>query len=362
MKQLLSILLALALILSLTACGATPPETSDAQASGEESVSSRQFTDDCGRTVTLPDTIRRVVATGPMAQILLYSIAPDMLVGLAAKWYDCAKGIVPQEYFDLPYFGQLYNTANLNIEELALADPQVIIDIGQTMSTGTEDMESLQAQTGIPTVFIASSPDSIPETFRRLGQLLGREERAEELAAFCERVESRTEAIMEQVGDRKVRAIYVLGPDGLNVLANNSYHSELMDILTNNIALVDTPSAKGSGSEVTLEQIALWNPDLILFSPNSIYDEAPRLDTWKELTAIATGNYLKVPEGPYNWMGTPPACQRYLGMIWLTAQLYPAYCDYDVKAEIMEFYALFYNCQLTQEQYAQLTAGAFLEE
>ena len=48
-------------------------------------------------------------------------------------------------------------------------------------------------------------------------------------------------------------------------------------------------------------------------------------------------------------------------MIWLTAQLYPEYCDYDAKAEILEFYDLFYHCQLTEQQYTQITANAFLE-
>ena len=59
-------------------------------------------------------------------------------------------------------------------------------------------------------------------------------------------------------------------------------------------------------------------------------------------------------------MGTPPSVQRYLALIWLTAQLYPQYCDYDVKAEVMEYYRLFYGCQLTDEQYDTLTAHALL--
>lgn len=354
MKQLISVFLALAMLLSLAACGAPEPTPTEA---GGDTV---QFTDDCGREVELPADISRIVPTGPLAQIILYAIAPDMFVGLAAKWDDSAEGIVPEAYRNLPYFGQLYNSANLNVEELALADPQVIIDIGQTMSTGAEDMDTLQAQTNIPTVFISASLETMPQTFRTLGKLLDREEKAEELAQFCEGVYSRTCAIMEQVGDNKVNTLYVLGEEGLNVLARNSYHSEMLDMLTNNVAVVDSPSSKGSGNEVTMEQIALWNPDFILFAPDSIYDTVGGMDTWIGINAIANGDYIKVPEGPHNWMGTPPAVQRYLGMIWLTAQLYPEYCDYDAKAEILEYYELFYGCTLTEEQYNTLTADAFL--
>ena len=52
--------------------------------------------------------------------------------------------------------------------------------------------------------------------------------------------------------------------------------------------------------------------------------------------------------------------QQYLGLIWLTHVLYPQYCDYDVKADILEFYRLVYHCELTDAQYETLTRGAFL--
>lgn len=354
MKNRMAFVLVFALLFSMTGCGKTA-------APAEAAAQTRVFTDDCGREVEVPADISRIVATGPLSQIVLYSLAPDMLVGLASKWSGSAEGIVPEAYLKLPYFGQLYNTANLNVEELALAGPQVIIDIGRVMSGGSEDMDTLQQQTGIPTVFLSSTAESLPETYRKLGQLLGREEKAEQLAAFCERVYSRTLSIMEQVGDQKVTALYIKGEQGLNVLANGATHAEILDLLTENLAVVDNPSSKGSGNEVTMEQIALWDPELILFDPDSLYDTVAGQDTWKELSAISSGNYLEVPEGPDNWMGTPPASQRYLGMIWLTAELYPDHCDYDVKTEILEYYELFYHCRLTDQQYDVLTANAFGE-
>ena len=356
MKKLIALLLAAAMVLSMAACGAAAP-ASGKDESGETVV----FTDDAGREVEIPAEISRIVPTGPVAQAMLYSLAPEMFVGLAAKWNSFADGIVPEEYLNLPYFGQLYNFANLNVEELALADPQIIIDIGQTMSTGAEDLDALQTQTNIPTVFISASLETMGDTYRRLGQLLGKEEKAEQLAQLCEKIYSRTVSIMEQVGDNKVNTLYVLGEAGLNVLPQSSYHSQLIDMLTNNIAVVDNPSSKGSGNEVTMEQIALWNPDFVLFTADSIYDTVAEMDTWTEITAIANGDYLKVPEGPHNWIGTPAAAQRHLGMIWLTAQLYPEYCAYDVKAEVLEFYEVFYNCKLTDEQYNKLTENAFQE-
>lgn len=367
--RITSLLLALVMVLSLAACGGsappaqTTPVASDPSANTEEpSANPREdyiYTDDSGREVTVPGEVLRFVPSGPLAQIVLFALAPEMFVGLATKWNNSAEGIIAEEYLNLHYFGQLYGSSDLNVEELALADPQLIIDVGEAKSSIIDDLDTLQAQTNIPTVYISATLATMPEAYRKLGELLGKQEDAERLAEFCERVYSRTLSIMEEVGENKVNALYIVGEDGLSVLAKNSYHAELIDMLTNNLAEVDEPSAKGTGNAVDMEQISLWNPDYIIFAPGSIYSSVAGMDTWSEISAISNNNYIEVPEAPHNWMGSPPSVQRYLGLVWLTSALYPDYCDYDVKAEIFEYYELFYGCTLTDEQYEALTATAF---
>ena len=345
MKRLTALLLATILMLSLCA-----------GALGETTV----FTDDLGREVTVPTEISRLVVSGPLPQIYVYGIAPDMFVGLASKWYDTSKGIIPQEHMDLPYFGQLYGSADLSIEELAKADPQVIIDMGEPKKGINEDLDGLQAQTTIPAVYIRSTLETAPQAYRRLGELLGREEQGEEIAAFLEKIYNRTVSIMEKVGGNRRQILYITGEEGHNVLARGSYQAELIDMLADNAAVVDNPVSKGTGNEVTMEQIMLWDPEFIVFAPDSVYDKVKDDATWSLMTAVANDQYIRTPQGPHNWLGSPPAVQQYLGLIWLTAELYPEYCDYDVKADILEFYRLIYHCELTDEQYNTLTAGAFL--
>lgn len=320
------------------------------------------FTDDLGRSVEIPAEISRIVPSGPMTQIMLLALAPDLFVGLGDQFPASAEGIIDDTLFSLPYFGRLYGSAELSVESLALAEPQLIIDIGEPKNDSAENLDALEMQTSIPAVFLGATLETMPDTYRRLGELLGRQQRAEELAAFLENTYARTVSIIEQVGENKVDSLYVLGEEGLNVLAKGSYHAELIDMLTNNLAVVGNPLSKGTGNEVSMEQLMLWDPEFILFAPQSIYKTAAADPSWSLMTAIANGRFVEVPEGPYNFMGMPPSVQRYLGMIWLTAVLYPAYCDYDVKAEILEFYRLFYGCNLTDAQYDALTANAFLNE
>lgn len=356
---------------AFTACTgkSASSESSSAVSSAPESTpasseavqpTSYLFTDDLGREVEVDAQISRIVPSAPLAQIALLAIAPEMFVGLASKFYEDARGIIPDEMFELPYFGSLYAGSELNVEELAMTEPQLIIDIGEAKKSSIEDLDALQQQTLIPSVFISATLKTMPETYRKLGKLLGKEEKGEQLAQFCERVYNRTLDIMDKVGDNKVSCLYVLGDEGLNVIAANSYHSELLDLLTNNLAVVDNPLSKGSGNEVTMEQIAAWDPEFVVFAPRSIYSKVKEIPAWNQIRAITNDRYVETPDVPHNWMSMPPSVQRYLGLIWLPAVLYPDYCDYDVKEEILKYYELFYGCTLTEEQYQTITEHAFL--
>ncbi|GHV35579.1 hypothetical protein AGMMS4952_27800 [Spirochaetia bacterium] len=149
-----------------------------------------------------------------------------------------------------------------------------------------------------------------------------------------------------------------MGPGGLNVLAAGTFHTEILDWIAGNKAVVDNPAARGSGNESNLEQISLWDPEVIIFGAGSVYGAAGTDNTWRQLRAIKSNSYYEVPQGPHNWMGGPPSINRYLGMLWLGKILYPQYARYDLYTEVAEYYRLFYGKELSREQYSRLTANS----
>jgi len=122
--------------------------------------------------------------------------------------------------------------------------------------------------------------------------------------------------------------------------------------------VIESPSARGTGNEVDIEQILDWNPDVILFSQSPYFETAKDDPLWQAVSAIESGRYYDVPVGPYNWMGFPPGVQRLLGMMWMGKLLCGELADYDLYEETAQYFDLFYHSELTREQYDALTADS----
>ena len=349
-KKLFCLLLALSLLLA--ACGTSAPAAAE---------SSREFTDSLGRTVTVPGTVTKIAISGPLSQVYIIPLAGDMLVGVSNAFASDAALYLPDYIAQKTEIGQLYGgKGEMDLEALLAAAPDVVIDIGEPKKNMAEDLDSLTERTGIPFIHIDATVATAPQAYRTLGMLLGREEKAEELASWCEETHSMIGGMMAKVdadGARKT-LLYCLGENGTNVMAEGSFHAETVNMMAKNLAVVEEVSFSGDGNQVDLEQILLWDPEHIVFDPASCYDTVGGNAQWQELKAVSSGNYYKTPYGPYGWLSSPPAVQRYLGMLWLGELLYPEYTEYDLQKEVTEYYRLFYGCELTDEMYRDLVAGA----
>ena len=379
-RSVLALLLALCLLAGLAGCAgketaSAPGETAapteapaptevpapaEAQETAEAApipgeAAAVEYTDDTGRTLTVPAEITRIAVTGPMSQIIVFALAPEMLVATANEWDPGAEAYFDPVYFRLPVLGQLYGgKGELNLEELLAAAPQLVLDVGEAKQNTGEDLAALTEQTGIPFVHIDASTGTMGEAYRKLGTLLHLEERSETLAAYCQETYARAEAVMEAVGEDRKGILYLLGDKGLNVIARGSYHGEILDLVGENLAVVDNPSGKGTGNETDMEQLLLWDPEFIIFSSDSVGKTVGEDPLWQQLTAIREGHYAIAPYGPYNWMGFPPSVQRYPGIFWLLKTLYPEQADFDLYTEVNRFFDLFYHCTLTPEQFEKI--------
>ena len=310
----------------------------------------RSVTDSAGRTVAVPDTVTRVFAAGPPAAVLVYTLAPDLLVGWPRALPAAAAAYVPPRIRDLPEVGRLAGRGDTaNLEVVLRHAPDLIVDYGSLAPTFVSLADRVQGQLGLPMVLLDGRFEAIPEAYRTLGRLLGRGERAERLATYAEAVLRERDALLAAVpADARPRVYYGRGPDGLETGLAGSINVELIE----RAGAVNVAAAAGRGSlaSVSMEQVLAWDPAVIVtIDPNfagAVRDD-PR---WQGVRAVRDGRIHLAPALPFSWIDFPPSANRLMGVRWLAHVLYPDHAAGDLRAQAREFYALFYGHDLTDAQ------------
>ena len=348
---------------SAASASASSASASAASASASSSAAASEtvsFTDSAGRTVDVPANIERVAISGPISQMVLLTLAPEKLVGLSNELSDAELKYVAGQYKDLPVFGQIYGgKGDFNKEAVASADPQIVIDIGEAKKTIVEDLDGIQESIGIPCVHIEASFNSYDEAYKLLGKLLGVEDRANALADYCTKAYQEATAVVEAIPEAdRVKVLYLLGNDGTNVMGKGSFQGTVVDKCADNLAVLEKVGGSGLGNESSLEQIAVWNPAMIIFAPDSIYSTVGDDATWQTLDAVANGNYYEVPGTPYNWISSPPGINQILGYQWFARLCYPDKFSDSIADIAKGYYKTFYQYDLTDAECDELIANS----
>ena len=361
MKRLLSVLIVGTMLFTATACSNQPSsqkkqeETKTEQKAEEDKKEEKsesgniKFTDSVGREVELPADIQKVAPSGHLAQIMLYSVSPEKMVGWGSKPKEKQMKYIDEKYANRPEFGTFYGkNANLNMETLISAGPQVVIDLGEPKDDIKEGMDTIQKQTDIPTIFIEATFDKLPEAYITLGKVLGEEEQANKLSLYCKEALDLAKSNAQKV-TTKPKVFYAEGENGLTTIGAGSIHSEAIEFIgAENVAKLEKGSK--SGAEISMEQLINWNPDVIIAADEKVYELITTDSAWSNLKAVQEKKVYQSPSLPYNWVGRPPSVNRILGMQWLGTLLFFEEFKYDMVKQSQEFYKLFYHYDLSEEE------------
>ena len=343
----------------IAGCSNTKPEEKKEDAQEQEQAKSWKFTDSCGREVEIPAKVEKIAPSGPLAQQVIIAIAPKKLCGLANDLGNAAA-YFPDVPENLPKFGAIYGgKGDFNKEAVADAAPDLVIDIGEAKKTIKEDMDNLQQQLGIPCVHVESSLSTYSDAYANLGKLLGEEDRAKVLGEYCKNAYDEVNAVVSGLSDdKRVKAAYLLGDSGLNGMARGSFQAGVIDMVANNCIVVDKPTGSGAGNELNLEQIANFDPELIVFGPKSIYQSVGDDAAWADIAAIKNKNYYQVPSKPYNWLSGPPSVNQIMGLQWFARLCYAEQFNTSAEDVTKTYYKTFYNYELKNDEVKDLLSTA----
>ena len=368
-RQLLALLICLVMSVSLltgyseTKAATEEPTQSAEQDATQETAETREITDMAGRKVTVPtaENIESVFSAGPVAAIFLYMAVPDKLLGWNYELNDVEKSIILDKYQDLPNFGM---GDAVNYEAVIAANPTIAINSGKINDTMVSDCDALSESLGIPVVAVDNELNNSAEAFRFMGELLGVEDHAEELAQYAEQVFTDINALSDIPEEKKVSVYFGNGEDSLETAPRGSQHAQILDAI-NAVNVADLELGDGSRVQISAEQLLAWDPDVIVVngepkadkSGSSAAEDILSNPDYASLKAVQDQKVYGTPNAPFSWVDRPAGPNRLIGMRWFSALIYPEYIKCDINEEIHKFFDLFYHVDLSDEQLENVLKG-----
>ena len=218
--------------------------------------------DQTDRTVSLYRPVERIATLFPSVTRAILSVdGCDRLVGVSST--TIGRGLTRLSVKAYPKIMELSSTgshSNPNAEQIALLKPDVIFGYSKRLQW----CNPIQEKTGIPVVGIYIDPNHASgcfETFRLVGKVIGKEERAEELISFHEEKFTELTEVTSQIPDSEKPKVHLAFWSKLTSSPGSYYPVDL----AGGINVINSDSSV----TVSKEQIIDWNPDFILIHGGS---------------------------------------------------------------------------------------------
>lgn len=264
MKKIISVILALAMVLSFAACAKkAEPEPQP------EEPKTKIVTDAYGNKVEIPAKVDRLVETSyaPLSS-LIYVVTgrSDVMVAMsatAASGYDISMWKVVEPNLK-PNTATIIKDTAINFEEIAKYEPQVVLC---NKSVHDANAEQLAAVGTVPVQIKFGNFEDVQEVIRIVGEIFDCQDRADSLIKYQKDILSYFDKKATDLPAEKTKALYLNRSNGdgtYKVFTGKHLASKMLDAAGfDNVAKDLTESTIVT---VDMEQILAWNPDVIFLS------------------------------------------------------------------------------------------------
>ena len=378
-KKVLSMLMCLAMLLSMAACGeaakseasasvpaavtasvaetaapeAPAPEASEVSEVSAEETSEAEpaaasvldeapaveypvtVTDQAGREVTISQEPQKLVSGYYISTSALIALGlQDKLVGIEAKADKRPiYSLSAPELIALPNVG---TAKEFDLEGCTAQEPDLVI-----LPMKLKDAAATLEELGINVLLVNPEDQTqLEDMISLIAEATNTQAQAEKLLEFMDDQEA---MLTEKLADVDTPSVYLAGSSALLSTAGDAMYQADMIRLAGGVnaasEITDTYWA-----EISYEQLLAWDPDYIILASDAEYTVEDVLadENLADCTAVKNGNVYQLPSKAEAWDSPVPS--GILGAVWLANILHPdVILEADCNALYDEYYETFYG-------------------
>ena len=263
----------------------------------------------------VPARVERVYAAGGPASILLYTLAPEKMLGWTRALGPGGAAFVPARYADLPTLGRLTGRGNTaNVEVVLAARPDVILDYGSLTATYGRSPTACSSRPACPTA-LRREPLRHPGCLRARGRPARRGRTAAASSAGTRSACSpRPTGAWRACPPRSgPRVYYARGPKGLDTAARGSINVESLDRLgARNVA--DKLGVRRLGRRLPGAGAGLGSRRSSWRSIRPSWRRSAPIPCGRACARCGKGACTWSRRRPFPWVDFPPSVNRLIGL------------------------------------------------
>lgn len=339
MKKVVSLLLVLALLLSMAACGRSAITEENTAVYADQSHYPVTVTDHAGRQVLIEKEPRQLVSCYYITSSLLMALGLEArMVGIEDNPdYRPIYSLSAPHLLELPWVG---TAKTLDTEGCAALEPDLVI-LPLRLKDSAEILESL----GIDVLLVnPESQELLLEMIRMVSAATDTRETGEALITFLEEQEKNLEKILSGAERPQV---YLAGNSSLlSTAGNQMYQSDMIRLGGGSNVAAEIPDTYWA--EIDYEQLLVWDPEYIILASSANYSVEDVLSdpNLAGCSAVVNENVYQIPADAESWDSPVPG--SVLGAFWLANILHPDLLRAeDCTAVMKEYYETFYHFTYT---------------
>ncbi len=286
--------------------------------------------DQAGRSVVIRQPVERVVTTFIPATLFALSAGlKDRLVGASSK--DVSNSIYEALINpDAPPKLVGNRSVGLNLETITSLKPDLIIMYGQKDGVRTADRLT---KLGFPAIVIF--PESLDDMQKILNLIGVAADNTVHTDAVVKEMAKIAENVAARVASKGQPKVYYATSRLLRTVSGDMMQHQMISIAGGKNVSADL---HGFFSDISKEQLLIWNPDIILCSDRLREQEIERLSS-PELSGITASKERKIYRVPSQTYWDFPSPLAMAGVIWMSSKIHPeVYQEDQAQQEIERFY------------------------
>jgi iron complex transport system substrate-binding protein len=233
---------------------------------------------------------------------------------------------------------------NMNLEKIIALDPDVVFG-------KSENYREMFENVGIPYINVGFySYDTMVQSIQLVAEVLGEDavERADKYVDYLyERIDWVRDKLSSLKDEDKLSIVHGYPMYELSVDGSRTIIDEWINYSG---AINAAADIAGEIVTISLEQLFLWNPDVIISGYGQGDIESIMTDpAWSNLTAVKNKMVYINPKGIFMWDRN--GIEEALQIQWCASMLYPElFEDFDIREEVKYFYKEFLDYELSDYQ------------